>query len=276
VQPAPEAAVTGRAPYNGRKVEQRVARLDFRELRLERHGAVALLCLDRPHKHNALGRRLAEELYAALDALEADDEVKAAVNTGAGQRAFCAGADMAEQVADPELPQVTGRALAKVLRFPKPTIAAVNGYAYGGGALLAINCDLRLASPNARFRFVGVSYGLVVGAAQLPRIVGLPAAKELVFTARVVEAEEALRLGLVDRLVPQGELVGEALALAGQMAAHSLSALKAAKEVLELALDNRQALLREAEVNQALRQGEEHRQLFREAARRVTGQAPEG
>jgi enoyl-CoA hydratase/carnithine racemase len=248
----------------------------FQELLLEREGAVALLRLNRPHKHNALGRRLAEELAAALEALEADEGVKAVVITGAGERAFCAGADMAEQVADPTLPQATGRALARVLRFPKPTIAAVNGYAYGGGALLAINCDLRLASPNASFRFVGVSYGLVVGAAQLPRIVGLAAAKDLLFTARVVEAQEALRLGLVDRLLPQGELLAGALAMAGQMAAHSLSALVATKEVVELALDNRQALLREAEANQALRQGEEHRRLFRQAAQRVTGQGPGG
>ncbi|HXG42523.1 MAG TPA: enoyl-CoA hydratase/isomerase family protein [Dehalococcoidia bacterium] len=245
--------------------------MQSQELLVEREGAVALLRLNRPDKHNALGRRLSEDLCAALEALEADDGVKAVVITGAGERAFCAGADMAEQMADPDMPQATGRALARVLRFPKPTIAAVNGYAYGGGALLAINCDLRLASPNARFRFVGVSYGLVVGAAQLPRIVGLPRAKELVFTARVVEADEALRLGLVDRLVPQDKLLEEALALAQQIAAHPLRALMASKEVLDLAVDNRQALLREAEVNQALRQGEEHRELFRRAAQRVTG-----
>ncbi len=245
--------------------------MEFKELLLERHGAVALLRLNRPHKHNALGRQMSRELYLALQALEEDESVKAVVITGAGERAFCAGADMAEQVADPTLPQVTGQALGKVLRFPKPIIAAVNGYAYGGGALLAINCDLRLASPDARFRFVGVSYGLVVGAAQLPRIVGLPAAKDLVFTARVVEAEEALRLGLVDRVVPRESLLEEATGLAQQMAAHSLRALVASKEVMELALDNSVALAREAELNQALRQGEEHRQLFRQAAQRVTG-----
>ncbi len=248
--------------------------MEYQRLTLERTGLVALLRLSRPDRHNAMDSLMAQELASALGHLAQDPVVRALVITGQGDRAFCAGADMTQAVADPQVGALVAQALAQALRFPKPTVAAVNGYAYGAGALLAIYCDLRLASPHARFRFPGAEYGLVTGAAQLPRLVGLGRAKELIFTARVVEAQEALAMGLVNRLVPKEALLPQALALAGQMAAHSPRALAAAKEVLELALDAREAFQREAQLNLSLRQGQDYQERFAEATRRLTRRPP--
>ncbi len=253
--------------------------MDYESVIVENSGAVGVVRLNRPEKHNALNARLSHELIAALDELEADDAVNVIVLTGAGEKAFCAGADMAEAVgpdssgnaSDGGAPGPPAEAVARVLRTRKPIIAAVNGYAYGGGAVLAINCDIRIASENARFRFVGASYGLVVGAFQLPRIVGAPLAKELIFTARTVDAQEALRIGLANRVVPLDELEGTVAEMAQAIASHSRAAVMASKEVIDIATSNREALRREVEENVQLRRSEEHRARFRAAAQRVTG-----
>lgn len=247
----------------------------YTSLIVERRGAVAVVRLNRPEKHNALNAQISFELIDCLDALEGDDSVRVIVLTGSGEKAFCAGADMAEATSEETRPARVGgpaQAAARLLRVRKPVIAAVNGYAYGGGALLAINCDIRIASENARFRFVGTTYGLVVGGSQLPRIVGVPAAKELIFTARTVDAAEALRIGLVNRVVPRERLEEEALAMAAAIAENSPQAVQAAKEIIDLALPGREAALREVEVNSELRQSEDHRRRFRAAAQRVTGE----
>ncbi len=251
--------------------------MDYESLIVKHTGAVATIRLNRPEKHNALNARLCHELIDALDRLEADDGVNVLILTGAGEKAFCAGADMAEAVGG-DRPKDSGdvsapaQAVARVLRTRKPIIAAVNGYAYGGGAALAVNCDIRIASENARFRFVGASYGLVVGAFQLPRIVGAPLAKELIFTARTVEAQEALRLGLVNHLVPLERLERTVGEMAAAIAANSRAAVMASREVIALATSGRDALRREVEANVELRQSEEHRERFRAAAQRVTGE----
>ena len=238
----------------------------------ERHGPVALLRLNRPDKRNAINRHLASALVAHLDALAVDDGVRVVVITGAGETAFCAGADMTEALG---ASQGEGRAdgtvdvIVRLVRFPKPVIAAVNGFAYGGGALLAITCDLRVAAHSARFRFPGAAYGLVLGGSQLPRIVGLSRAKDLIFTARVVDAAEALRIGLVDRLVAQADLEEAALELAGQIAENSPEAVRASKKVIDAVLPLEPAARREMETNLTLRASEEHRRRFRDAAERV-------
>lgn len=247
----------------------------YSSLIVDRLGAVAIVRLNRPDKHNALNAQLSLELIDCLDALEADDSVHVIVLTGSGERAFCAGADMAEATSaqrDPAQANAPARAAVRLLRVRKPVIAAVNGYAYGGGALLAINCDIRIASENARFRFVGATYGLVVGGSQLPRIVGAPMAKELLFTARTVDAAEALRIGLVNQVVPLERLEETVLEMARTIAENSPQAVQASKEIVDLATFSREAGLREAEVNTALRQSEDHRRRFREAAQRVTGE----
>ena len=250
--------------------------MDYENLTVEQTGAVATISLNRPDKHNALSARLCHEIIDALDRLEADDAVSVLILTGAGEKAFCAGADMAEAVGgdgpkDSSNVSAPAQAVARVLRTRKPIIAAVNGYAYGGGAFLAINCDIRIASENARFRFVGASYGLVVGAFQLPRIVGAPLAKELIFTARTIDAKEALRIGLVNHVAPLDKLQRTAGEMAVAIAANSRAAVMASKEVIDLATASREALRREVEANVELRKSEEHRDRFRDAATRVTG-----
>ena len=240
----------------------------------EKKGPIAVLRLNRPDKHNAVNRQLSSALVAHLDALAQDGEVRVAVITGTGEKAFCAGADMTEAVG---ASRGQGRGdgtvdvIVRLVRFPKPVIAAVNGFAYGGGALLAITCDLRVAAHTARFRFPGTTYGLVVGGSQLPRIVGLSRAKDLIFTARVVDATEALRIGLVDRLVAQADLEEAALELAGQIAENSPEAVRASKEVIDAVLPFEAAAHRELEANRALRASEEHRRRFGDAAERVAG-----
>src|SRR5574341_1275420 len=250
--------------------------MEYNALILQRDGHIATIRLNRLDKHNAINSEMSGELIACLDALEADDDVRVIVLTGAGEKAFCAGADMAEAVAGPIDGRATNdsaaRAAFRLLRTKKPVIAAVNGYAYGGGAVLAINCDIRICSENARFRFVGASYGLVVGASQLPRIVGAPVAKELIFTARTVDAPEALRIGLANHVVPQSELARTVSEMAGAIAANSPSSVVASKEVINIATANKDAAKRELEHNLELRQSSEHKARFRAAAERVTGQ----
>jgi enoyl-CoA hydratase/carnithine racemase len=238
---------------------------------LERDGHIATIRLNRPDKHNAINAEMSAEMIECLDALEGDDKVRVIVLTGAGEKAFCAGADMAEAIgtAGDSRRDSAARAAIRLLRVKKPTIAAVNGYAYGGGAVFAIHCDIRICSDTAKFRFVGATYGLVVGASQLPRIVGAPMAKELIFTARVVDADEAPRIGLANRVVPHGDLDTVVSEMASAIAVNSPTAVMASKEVIDLGTTIPEGGKREMEHNLALRQGEDHRDRFREAAERV-------
>jgi len=250
--------------------------MQYNALILERQPHVATIRLSRLDKHNAINSEMSAELIACLDTLEAEHDVRVIVLTGAGEKAFCAGADMAEAVAGPIDGRATNdsaaRAALRLLRTKKPVIAAVNGYAYGGGAVLAINCDIRICSDTACFRFVGASYGLVVGASQLPHIVGAPVAKELIFTARTVDAPEALRIGLANHVVPLADLERTATEMAAAIAQNSPASVIASKEVINIATANKDAAKRELEHNLELRQSPEHKERFRAAAERVTGQ----
>jgi enoyl-CoA hydratase/carnithine racemase len=247
--------------------------VSYNAIILERDGPIATIRLNRMDKHNAINGEMSAELIDCLGALEADDGVRVIILTGAGEKAFCAGADMAEAIgtAGDSRRDVAARAAIRLLRVKKPTIAAVNGYAYGGGAVFAIHCDVRICSDTAKFRFVGATYGLVVGASQLPRIVGAPVAKELIFTARVVEAAEASRIGLANRVVPHAELAAEAAQMASAIAANSPTAVMASKEVIDLGTTIPEGGKREMEHNLQLRQGDDHRERFRAAADRVIG-----
>lgn len=245
----------------------------YETITLERDAHIAGIRLNRPEKHNAISAQMSQELIESLDALEDDPGVRVIVITGAGERAFCAGADMAESVA--MMSGGDGRrdhaalANARVIRVRKPVIAAVNGYAYGGGALLAINSDIRICSENARFRFVGASYGLVVGASQLPSIVGAPVAKELIFTARTVDADEALRIGLANHVLSLDELEGFVMQMARDIAEHSPAAVAASKEVINIAASTKDAAKRELEHNLELRKSPEHIERFKAATDKV-------
>ncbi|MBM3140129.1 MAG: enoyl-CoA hydratase/isomerase family protein [Chloroflexi bacterium] len=242
----------------------------------KRHGHVLLLTMNRPERHHALNRELTAALGAAVERAEHDPDVRVIVLTGSGERAFCAGADMLEMsgveassrpAPAPSRDGGTGR----FLTTPIPVIAAVNGYCYGGGASLAISCDIRLASESATFRLPGTEYGLVVAAATLPRLVGSSKAKELIFTARRFTAAEALAWGLVSAVYPQPELLAAALALAQEIAGHSVAAVRGSKRVIDAATLSSAALELEAETNRALRGSPEQSERFRSATRRVTG-----
>jgi methylglutaconyl-CoA hydratase len=248
---------------------------------LERRGPVAIVKLNRPEKHNAINAALSGGLAASIAECEADAAVRCIVITGAGDRAFCAGADMAERVAqmDGAPPQSgerreqAGDGIGAIGRATKPTIAAINGYAYGGGALLAINTDIRLASPSATIRFVGASYGLVVGGSQLPRIVGPAHAKELIFSARIIDADEAERIGLVNHVVHEGTVLDAAISLAEQIAGNSPAAVALSKRVIDAATEVEEGRRAEAEANRSLRASDDHATRFRDATARVTGRA---
>jgi enoyl-CoA hydratase/carnithine racemase len=246
---------------------------DYEAVILERHDSVAVVRLNRPDKHNAISRQMSADLIACLDSLEEDEAIRVIVLTGAGEKAFCAGADMA-QAALEDAPGDWSRdwaaqAAVRLARVRKPLIGAINGYAYGGGAVFALQCDLRICSDDAKFRFVGAVYGLVVGASRLPSLVGPAMAKELIFTARTVDAEEALRIGLANHVLPRADLEPYVLKMAAQIAEHSLPALIASKEVIDIASGFRDAAKREYEHNAELRQSEEHLSRFRAAAERV-------
>jgi enoyl-CoA hydratase len=229
--------------------------------------------LNRPEKLNALNQHLLEELQNALQELDEDPEIGAIVITGAGERAFSAGGDMAEQVEAIEGRRAArrGNALSAVRACRTPTIAAIRGYCYGGAALLATGCDIRISGADGRFKFHGASYGRALGGAILPRIVGAAKAKELLFTGDDVRAEEALRIGLVNQVVSPDEVVETALAMAERIAANSPRAVQAIKETIDLALPIEQAQTYENHVNRELAHSEDSTARFRKAAARVIG-----
>ncbi|MGI5470563.1 enoyl-CoA hydratase/isomerase family protein [Streptomyces sp. CA-132043] len=208
-----------------------------------RHGDhVAELAMDRPKAMNAVSTAMARSLTAACDALAADRSVRAVVLTSTHDRAFCVGADLKERnsFTDADLMRqrpYTRAAYTGVLELPMPTIAAVHGFALGGGFELALSCDLIVADPTAVVGLPEVSVGVIPGGGGtqlLPRRVGAARAAELVFTARRVEAAEAAELGLVDQLAGAGEDRTEALELAARIARNSPVGLRAAKRAMRL------------------------------------------
>jgi len=212
---------------------------------LERRAGVAVVRLNRPEVMNALSVAMLDELHDVLDAVERDPELRAVVVTGAGDRAFCAGADISDMR---EATALEARAYAqrghaltsRIESFPRPVIAAVNGYALGGGCEFALACDLRLASDRARFGLPEVNLGILPGwggTQRLARATTPGFAKELIFTGRMADAEEALAKGLVNHVHPHERLLDEAVALAEVIAQKPPWAVAAAKEVVNLALD---------------------------------------
>ena len=213
-------------------------------VRVERGESVAVLTIDRQEKLNALDPQVTEEIGQALLELEADGP-RAIIVTGAGERSFVAGADIsAMSVMEPmeakRFSEIGHAAMALLDRSPVPTIAAVNGYALGGGCEVAIACDVRIAAENATFGFPEVSLGILPGMGgtqRLPRLVGPALAKELIFTARRIGAEEAHEIGLVNRVVPQGEALKVANEIAAEIAANGPLAVRHAKSATNRAMD---------------------------------------
>ncbi|MBX6376916.1 MAG: enoyl-CoA hydratase/isomerase family protein [Clostridia bacterium] len=205
-------------------------------VRVETRGAVAVVTMERPPV-NALSGELVEDLAAAFAQVARPDACSAVVFTGAGDRAFCAGADIKEQAAssptDLEERSVRVRALFnQILDCPKPVIAAVNGPALGAGCVLAAVCDIRVASERATFGLPELNVGLLGGARHLGRLIPQGKLRLMYFTAEPIDAVEAYRVGLAEAVVPHGRLLDEALALAGRIAAKSPIALRYAKMAL--------------------------------------------
>jgi enoyl-CoA hydratase/carnithine racemase len=198
---------------------------------------VATITIDRPAKRNAMSADMWRALPGILDALAKDDAVRVAVLTGAGGD-FCAGADISElgdihRDDDSHLSTVAERALAA---FPKPTLAAIEGYCVGGGCQLAAACDLRFATEDARFGITPAKLGIVYPAAataRLVRLVGPAAAKYLLFSADLVGAGHALRIGLLDEVVPAGGLHDRVAAFTATLASRSLLTQQATKEIVD-------------------------------------------
>lgn len=241
----------------------------------DRRGDVLVLTLNRPERHNALSGALTHCLGDAIRRAEAEG-VAVIVMTGAGDKSFCAGADMLEMsgIETPvDLPPRDERANAidELYLTPLPVIAAINGYCYGGGARLAIGCDIRLASKSATFRLPGAEYGLVVAAATLPRLVGVSRAKEWIFTARKFDAAEALEAGLLSSVHEPDQLMPAALEMANIIAGHSAGAVRESKRVMDAATLIDEAMRMENDANRKLRGSKEQTERFRKATRKVTG-----
>ncbi len=218
--------------------------MDFETLKLETAGRVATVTIDRPEKRNALNAQVRRELLAALDALESDENARVVVLTGAGEKAFVAGADISEFADRTPIEQRAAmegrRVFAAIAAFPRPVIASINGYALGGGCELALACDLRIAARSARLGQPEVNLGILPGGGgtqRLPRLVGLGRAMRLVLTGELIGAEEAERIGLVDEVVDDSRLRERTRELAESIARHSPVALKLIKEAVRAAAE---------------------------------------
>ncbi|HEU4371583.1 MAG TPA: enoyl-CoA hydratase/isomerase family protein [Methylomirabilota bacterium] len=208
---------------------------------VEKSLGVGILTLNRPEQLNAMNHQLSAELHAAVMALSADDEIGCVVITGAGNKAFSAGGDIHEQREDDrnctqtELDaRAAGRARGsyEIAACPKPTIGMINGLAYGGAAVLASSLDMRVGCEHASFRFLAAAYGRINSTWTLPNQVGWPVAKELLFSGRVVEAEEAHRIGLLNHLVPCAALRDKTMWLATMIAGNRREAVMGVKALL--------------------------------------------
>lgn len=198
---------------------------------------VALLTLNRPGVMNAIDMALFDALTATLTALAADDNVRAIVLTGAGDRAFSAGFDIHEMAgfdhqAMKAAFQTRDRLFLQVAEHPKPIIAALNGVTYGAGALMAAAADLRLGAPAMRFKVTASSYGAANATWTLPALVGVPKAKEILYTGRVVPAEEALAIGLINHLIADRPVADAAVELAGAIAANAAEGVQGIKALV--------------------------------------------
>ncbi len=209
----------------------------------ERRGAVEILTLNRPDKRNALNTALRTALIAALDELAGDVGVRVIVLTGAGDRAFVAGADVTEftgrDVAAQAATMQARRVYDVVAASERPLVAAINGACLGGGLELALACDIRIASTTARFGQPEVNLGLIPGGGatqRLPRVVGLGAALRLILTGEPVDAAEALRMGLVEEVTEPEDCLERAIAVAERIARNSPVAVAAARRATRAAL----------------------------------------
>jgi enoyl-CoA hydratase/carnithine racemase len=256
-----------------------------RPLRMDREDGVVRITLDRPAKLNAITMETYRALRDVFPELSADESIRAIVLTGAG-RGFCAGGDIDEIIGDlvrrsprglMEFTHMTGAVVRNIRRCRVPVIAAVNGVAVGAGAVIALACDIRIASEHARFGFVFPQVGLSgadMGAAVLlPRVVGFGRAMELLLTGDIIDAAEAYRIGLANRVVPAERLMEEAMALARRLAQGPIWAHEVTKRQVEdewtMALEP--AIENESQVQAFLMAHQDFREAYERWRRRKPG-----
>lgn len=219
----------------------------YRHLLVERteDGFIVTVVLNRPERMNAMNTAMGEDLLACFDALHRDREVRAVVLTGAGDRAFCAGGDLKEREGMTDEAwraqhAIFEQAAMRVLRCPVPVIAAVEGYALAGGCELALLADFIVAGDTAVFGLPETTLGIfpgIGGTQLLPRVIGAPLAKELIFTGRRMPVEEAKAAGLVNHVVPRGQARARALEIARTIAANGPIAVRQAKKAIAYGLE---------------------------------------
>lgn len=218
--------------------------MDFKNILFKKDNNIGILSINRPDALNALNSHVLEELDRIINMVIDDDEVHILIITGEG-RAFVAGADISEMK---DMDMFEARKFAdkglklfrKIELMEKPVIAAVNGFALGGGCELTMCCDIRIASSKAKFGQPEVGLGIIPGFAgtqRLSRIVGLGRAKELIFTTDIIDAEEAYRIGLVNKIVPQNELMNEAINMANKIKSKGQIAVRFAKTAINKGIE---------------------------------------
>ncbi|HHW06470.1 MAG TPA: crotonase [Clostridia bacterium] len=232
--------------------------VSWNNVTLERQGPIALLTINRPQVLNALNEETLRELEAALDEIAADREIRVVIITGAGEKAFVAGADIAfmqnlTPLEAKRFARLGQTVFSKIENLPQPVIAAINGYALGGGCELAMACDIRVASTRAKLGQPEVNLGLIPGfggTQRLTRLVNPGIAKEILFTADTYDAEAAKQMGLVNHVVPPEELMQFCKDMAARIAAKGPVAVQLCKEAVNdgLEMDLEKALIHEADL----------------------------
>jgi enoyl-CoA hydratase len=213
----------------------------YETILVERRNRVVIITINRPEKRNALNIKTREEGARVLDELSSDETIRVVIFTGAGDKAFVAGADIAEfegRTAITQREVMLGRSLFTAIdNFPKPIIAMVNGYCLGGGCELALSCDLRIASDKASFGQPEINLGIIPGGGgtqRLTRLVGEGKAMELILTGDIIDAQTAYNIGLANMVVPAADLEARTMELANRIAEKSPVALRMAKEAVAL------------------------------------------
>lgn len=211
--------------------------VSYNTLLYQKEDGIGIVTINRPKALNAYNSEVSIELYKVFGEIEEDPEVRVVILTGGGEKAFVAGADIVEMApldaaGIGKFASKARLAADKIYNLSKPVIAAVNGYALGGGCELALACDLRIASENARFGQLEINVGIIPGTGgtqRLPRLVGIARAKELIYTGDMIDAQTALSIGLVNKVVPLNKLMEEAKTLAKKMISKSGRILTLAK-----------------------------------------------
>ena len=218
--------------------------MPYKTILFNKQNDIAVITLNRPPM-NPLSKRVYKELGQAIDELKEDTSVKAVILTGAGEKAFAAGVDVTEIIDLSVLEMhefclLSMETQSKLENMDKPTIAAINGLALGGGCELAMACDFRVAADNARFGQPEINLGIIPGGGgtqRLPRLIGLARAKELLYLGDMIDAEIAERYGLVNRVVPQADLMDEAITMAKRLAAKPSVAMQVMKNTVNTGIN---------------------------------------